>query len=134
MPPKTEFGPRFVEFVPEQLDEGALYVSIEYATVVHLCCCGCGNQVVTPLSPAFWELTYDGDAVTLFPSVGSWNFPCRSHYWIVRNRVVKAWSWTDAEISYARSLDAHERRSYFRRRWEQEMSDADQRVQSTTDE
>ena len=39
----------FVEFVPDELVEGHLYVSLDYATVVHLCCCGCHAQVVTPL-------------------------------------------------------------------------------------
>lgn len=125
MPRKQVFEPRFVEFVPERLDEGVLYISIEYATVVHLCYCGCGNQVVTPLSPVFWELTYDGEAVSLFPSVGSWSFPCRSHYWIVRNRVVRSWSWTDEEIAYARGLDARGRRDYFMRKWEGDEVEGD---------
>ncbi|MCB9564192.1 MAG: hypothetical protein H6708_27695 [Kofleriaceae bacterium] len=121
MPRRTAFEPRFVEFVPELVEEGVLYISIEYATVVHKCYCGCGNQVVTPLAPVFWELTFDGEAVSLFPSVGSWGFPCRSHYWIVRNRVVESWPWSDDEIAYARGLDARGRREYFGRRWEREV-------------
>mgnify|MGYP001565967328 CR=1 FL=1 len=118
---RTTFEARFVEFVPEVLEEGVLYVSVEYTTVVHKCYCGCGNQVVTPLAPVFWELTFDGEAVSLFPSVGNWSFPCRSHYWIVRNRVVESWSWTDEEIDHARRLDARARRDYLARRWEREV-------------
>lgn len=113
---RTTVEHRFVEFVPEEVEEGVLYVSIEYSTVVHKCCCGCGNQVVTPLSPAFWELTYDGESVTLFPSVGSWSFPCRSHYWIERNRVVRSYQFTDEEVAFARTLDGHSRREFFARR------------------
>src|SRR5688572_12008813 len=78
---------RFVKSVPEQLEEGVLYVSIEYATAIHRCCCGCGNEVVTPLSPKDWKLTFDGESVSLSPSIGNWSFKCRSHYWIARNRI-----------------------------------------------
>jgi hypothetical protein len=121
MPRRTSFELRFVEFVPDQVEEGVLYISIEYTTVVHKCYCGCGNQVVTPLAPVFWELTFDGEAVSLFPSVGSWSFPCRSHYWIVRNQVVESWPWTDDEIAHARGLDARGRREYFGRRFRGEV-------------
>ena len=93
----------FVEFVPEELAEGHLYVSLAYGTVVHLCCCGCGEQVVPPLTPKDWQLTYDGESVSLSPSIGNWSFACRSHYWIRRGRVVWARKWTDREVAAARS-------------------------------
>ena len=67
----------FVDHIPEQLDDGVLYVSIRFGTVVHRCACGCGEEVVTPLGPAEWRLTYDGRTVSLEPSVGNWSFPCR---------------------------------------------------------
>ena len=41
----------FVEFVPDELAEATLYISMPYATAVHSCLCGCGQRVVTPLSP-----------------------------------------------------------------------------------
>ena len=41
----------FVEFIPDKLEDGIVYVSIRYATVAHKCCCGCGTEVVTPLAP-----------------------------------------------------------------------------------
>jgi hypothetical protein len=47
---------KFVEFIPDELDTGVLYISTTYATVVHKCCCGCGNEVVTPLTPNDWQL------------------------------------------------------------------------------
>ena len=81
---------RFVDDIPEPFDSGVLYVSIRYATAVHLCCCGCGREVVTPFSPAQWHLTFDGETVSLHPSIGSWNLPCRSHYVIRNGRVIQA--------------------------------------------
>jgi hypothetical protein len=39
---------RFVEYIPEQLEERTIYISIRFATAVHRCCCGCGREVVTP--------------------------------------------------------------------------------------
>ena len=78
---------QFVDFVPETLSEGVLYVSMIYATAIHKCCCGCGNKVVTPLDPNQWMLTFDGHSISLSPSIGNWNYPCRSHYWICGSNV-----------------------------------------------
>lgn len=78
---------QFVEFIPDQLDDGVLYVSMPYGIVAHKCCCGCGNKVVTPLTPTDWQLVYDGQSVSLDPSIGNWSLPCRSHYWIDHGRV-----------------------------------------------
>ncbi|MGU7771555.1 DUF6527 family protein [Burkholderia sp. MR1-5-21] len=94
--------PKFVTEVPPELDDGILYVSMEYGTVLHRCCCGCGEEVVTPLTPTDWKLTFDGVGISLSPSVGNWNLPCQSHYVISRNVVREAGPWTrqmvDAEV------------------------------------
>ena len=95
----------FVEFIPKERQEGVLYVSIPYATAVHNCFCGCGLKVVTPISPVGWQLTFDGETVTLFPSVGSWNFPCRSHYFIRRDTVVWGGNMSQYEIERGRARD-----------------------------
>ena len=97
---------RFVDFIPEQLDEGILYVSIEYITVAHLCCCGCGQEVSITLSPTDWRLVFDGKTVSLEPSIGSWSLPCQSHYFVTRNRVAWAKQWSRAEIDAGRRYDA----------------------------
>jgi hypothetical protein len=110
---RTSISYEFVEFVPPELEEGTLYISIEYATAVHRCACGCGNKVVTPISPAEWQLLYDGDSVSLMPSIGNWQFPCRSHYWIRRNKIKWAAAWTDEEIAEGRRRDAEDLESYF---------------------
>ncbi len=78
---------QYVEYIPEQLQPGVLYISKRYRTASHLCCCGCGMKIVTPLNPAKWALSDHGDSVSLSPSIGNWNFPCRSHYLIIRNHV-----------------------------------------------
>lgn len=77
----------FVTYMPDIVDAGVLYVSIPFATVVHACCCGCGNEVVTPLDPDGWKLTFDGKTISLSPSIGNWALDCQSHYWISRNQV-----------------------------------------------
>ena len=98
----------FVEFIPDTLKEGTLYVSIEYATVVHKCCCGCGKEVVTPLSPSDWKLIFDGKTISLDPSIGNWSFPCRSHYWIRNNTVRWSEDWSQSRIN---ANWAHDRRA-----------------------
>ncbi|MBX3118544.1 MAG: hypothetical protein KF784_05735 [Fimbriimonadaceae bacterium] len=78
----------FVESFPESLEHGKLYVSMRYRTAAHLCACGCGRKVVTPIRRGAWKLEFDGESITLFPSIGSSNLPCRSHYFI-RDGLVK---------------------------------------------
>lgn len=101
----TDFRHEFVEYIPEALQEGVLYVSVTFATAVHQCCCGCGNPVVTPLSPTDWKMTFDGETISLSPSIGNWGFPCRSHYWMVKNRIVWARRWSPVEIEHGRTVD-----------------------------
>ena len=79
---------QFVDFVPEKLEPGKLYVSLEYNTASHLCACGCGYEVVTILGPADSSITYNGRGVSISTSVGNSNFPCKSHYWIEDNRIL----------------------------------------------
>src|SRR5262249_41051928 len=88
----AQLKPEFVEFIPDRLEPGVLFISRRYSTATHLCCCGCGLEVVTPLKPTKWSLIERSGAVWLKPSVGNWSFPCRSHYWIEGNRV----RWADA--------------------------------------
>lgn len=112
---RTAIKHEFVEFIPDALEEGTLYVSIPYATAVHKCCCGCGREVVTPLSHTDWELRFYGKTISLYPSIGSWALPCQSHYWIRRNRVVWARRWSREEIEEGRTKDRRAREFYFNR-------------------
>jgi len=81
---------KFVEFVPDRLEDDTLYVSMKYATAVHKCTCGCGEKVITPFSPSDWALSFNGKVVSLYPSIGNWSFSCRSHYWIKDGLIVWA--------------------------------------------
>ncbi|MBD2520377.1 hypothetical protein H6G93_36660 [Nostoc sp. FACHB-973] len=103
----------FVEYIPNDLKDGTIYVSMPFATVTHKCCCGCGNEVVTPLSPTDWKLIFDGQSVSLDPSIGNWNFACQSHYWIRGNRVKWASQWSQEEINAGRFQDSLAKRKYF---------------------
>lgn len=103
----------FVEYIPDRLEDGTIYVSIAFATVAHKCCCGCGNEVITPLSPTDWTLIFDGQSISLDPSIGNWNFACRSHYWIKRNRVILAPRWSQQKINAGRAHDYLTKERYF---------------------
>lgn len=105
--------PRFVKTVPKQLEPGVLYVSVEYGTVVHACCCGCGHEVVTPLTPTDWRMIYDGETVSLWPSVGNWNLPCQSHYIIDRNRVLERGRWSRDEVEAEQRRDKAAKATFY---------------------
>ena len=103
----------FVRHIPEKLEEGVLYISVEFATAMHKCFCGCGAEVATPLAPTQWKLTFDGEAVSLDPSIGNWSYDCKSHYWIDRNRIVWARHWSRSEIERVRERERREKEEYF---------------------
>ena len=67
----SELRPLFVEYFPDEFESGILYVSMQYAICGHLCACGCGEKVITPLSPKQWKIAYNGEDVTLYPSIGN---------------------------------------------------------------
>jgi hypothetical protein len=113
---QTRLRHEFVEYVPDVLEDGTIYISVPFATAIHKCCCGCGNQVVTPLSPTDWKLVFDGVSVSLDPSIGNWSFPCQSHYWIRRNSVAWAPKWSRREIEQARASDRDRKTEYLEAR------------------
>lgn len=113
---------QFVEFMPKLLDDGVLYVSMTYATASHRCFCGCGMKVVTPLSPTDWRLTFDGDSLSLHPSIGNWSYPCRSHYILRGNRVAWAGPMSSDDILAIRDSDAREKQRYYDRRRPEQSS------------
>ena len=104
----------FVDHIPDQIEEYVLYVSIRFGTVVHKCACGCGQEVVTPLGPAEWRLTYNGKTISLAPSIGNWSFPCRSHYWIEDGNVQWARKFSGTDVSLVRGEARTRRDAYYR--------------------
>lgn len=104
--------PEFVQHLPDSLNEGVLYISEEFATAGHRCCCGCGEEVITPLNPAQWQLRKVGAGVSLYPSVGNWKFACRSHYWIKNGRVIEAGQMSEAAIDRVKKRDRKDKDAY----------------------
>jgi len=105
-----------VEYIPRELQSDTVYVSMIHTTAVHSCFCGCGGRVVTPLSPAKWKLTFDGDSISLYPSIGNWNLDCKSHYWIRNGEVVWAERWSDDRIEAGRRREKQVKDEYYRKR------------------
>jgi hypothetical protein len=104
---------RFVRYIPEHLAPGVLYVSMEYGTAAHSCCCGCGEEVVTPFTPTDWKMSFDGETISLWPSIGNWNLPCRSHYVIERGLVIEARPWTEEQIASEHRRDQAAKAHYY---------------------
>lgn len=106
--------PKFVEFIPEELLPGVLYISDQYKTALHLCCCGCGEEVVTPLNRAGWEIHRSGEKVSMWPSIGNWDYPCQSHYYIKKNQVAWAESMTKSAIRRVKQRDEQDRARFLK--------------------
>ena len=104
---------RFCTHIPVSLEQGVLYVSMEYATAAHRCCCGCGEEVVTPFTPTDWKMIFDGVAISLWPSVGNWTLPCRSHYVVKEGVAIKTRPWSDEEITEERRRDRAAKARYY---------------------
>lgn len=112
---RTSLEHEFVESFPDRMEEGKIYVSIEFALVGHKCCCGCGYEVITPISPAEWQLTFDGESISLHPSIGNWSFDCQSHYWIKNNKVHWSDLWSRDEIDRLRAYERQTEAAYYGR-------------------
>ncbi|WP_407701071.1 DUF6527 family protein [Tsuneonella troitsensis] len=102
--------------MPPSLEPGVLYVSREFETAAHLCACGCGRKVRTPLGPTEWEVSAGTHGPSLWPSIGNWQFPCRSHYVIRDGGIEWARTWTPAQIARGRDRETARRARYFGRR------------------
>src|SRR5215210_42875 len=76
-----------VRYIPKELKPGVLYVSEEFGAASHLCACGCGSKIRTPLGPTEWALEEAEGLPTLRPSIGNWQQACQSHYWIYRGKL-----------------------------------------------
>jgi hypothetical protein len=105
--------PRFVKFIPEDVKDDVLYISIPYGTAIHKCACGCGETVVTPIRPTDWTLIWNGEKVTLDPSIGNWSLPCKSHYLIIENKIVWATRWSRMKIEASREKDKIAKARYY---------------------
>jgi hypothetical protein len=110
----TKLNHVFIDTIPDELEEGILYISLRFRVIMHSCCCGCKNKVVTPLSPARWKMTFDGKTISLTPSIGNWNFDCESHYWITNSEVEWARKWVKNEIIGGKEYEREKRKLYYK--------------------
>ena len=102
-----------VRYMPKKLEPGVLYVSEEFGAVAHLCPCGCGSKIRTPLGPTEWSLKVTRRGPSLFPSIGNWQLPCKSHYWIKHGKIIWASSWTLEQVTAGRRNEGKRRRVYY---------------------
>jgi hypothetical protein len=103
-----------VHYMPKDLKPGVLYVSEEFDIAMHLCACGCGSKVKTPLGPTEWSVKETRSGPSLRPSVGNWQQTCQSHYWISRGETHWAPKWTPEEIAAGRRHEEERRHSYYK--------------------
>jgi hypothetical protein len=101
-----------VKYLPKDLEEGILYVSEEFNVAGHLCPCGCGNKIITPLTVTEWTIKFKNQKPTLYPSIGNWELPCRSHYWIIDGEIEWSYHWSDKRINAGRNSEEKQRKNY----------------------
>lgn len=102
-----------VHYMPKELQPGVLYVSEEFCTAAHLCACGCGSKIRTPLGPTEWALEETDDGPTLRPSIGNWQQACQSHYWIYQGEIFWSDKWTPEQIAVGRRKEEKRRHAYY---------------------
>jgi hypothetical protein len=102
-----------VQFMPKVLSPGILYVAEEFGAAAHLCACGCGAKVRTPLGPVDWLLEETIEGPSLYPSVGNWQQACKSHYWIFEGKVIWEDEWSPKQIAAGRRHEQRRARAYY---------------------
>ncbi len=95
----------WVDDMPPSLEPGNLYISVKHRLTEHLCACGCGAEVSLPLGRNEWRIEYDGESVTVRPSIGNWRLPCRSHYIIDGGHTRWCPAWTEKEVRMGQAAD-----------------------------
>ncbi len=103
-----------VQFMPKELQPGILYVSKEFEIAMHLCPCGCGSKVKTPLGPTEWSIQETKDGPSMSPSIGNWQQACQSHYWITNGEISWAGKWSPEQILAGRQAEEERRRVYYK--------------------
>jgi Family of unknown function (DUF6527) len=59
---------------------------------------------VTPFAPKSWHLVFDGEAVSIDPSIRNRAHECRSHYWLWNDQIVPAFDAPDRPLVVAPEL------------------------------
>lgn len=98
-----------VKYLPDEIDDGILYYSESFSIAAHKCACGCCGVVYTPVKKGEWSIKVESVGPSLSPSIGNWNLPCKSHYWIRRGTVAWASEWSQERIEAGRELEEQTR-------------------------
>ena len=112
---QVRFKQEMVDSIPEVLSAHTLYVTADQDVAAHLCACGCGREVITPLSPTDWSVSFGRGGATVLPSIGNWAFPCRSHYFIENGAIWWAGDMSDRAIARGRVRDKASKQQYYER-------------------
>jgi hypothetical protein len=102
-----------VDYMPAELQSGILYVAEQFGAAAHLCACGCGTKIRTPLGPTEWSLKETSEGPSLYPSIGNWQIKCQSHYWIREGGIKWSDKWTEDEIAAGRVRESRRREMYY---------------------
>jgi uncharacterized protein DUF6527 len=102
-----------VEYMPKQLEPGILYVSKQFSTAAHLCACGCGEKIRTPLGPTEWSVKETAGGPSVWPSIGNWQKACQSHYVIQNGRIVWYDQWSAAQVAAGRRGEQERRKAHY---------------------
>lgn len=78
----------YMDRIPSDIEQGKLYVSRECKVAIHLCACGCGEKVITPIDKQGWIFADNDGKPTLSPSIGNFEFPCKSHYFVSDGKII----------------------------------------------
>lgn len=98
---------------PDEFESDKLYYSEECEVAGHLCACGCGNEVITPITSTEWTISDSSNFPSLSPSIGNWQLPCRSHYWIRNGYVNWSGDWSKEQIEAGRINEEIKRVAFY---------------------
>lgn len=106
---RLAWRPIWVGDMPSRMREGELYISVKHRLTEHLCACGCGEEISLPLGRCDWRIVFDGETISLSPSVGNWRLPCGSHYIIHENATKWCRPWSQSDVIRNRKRDQAEK-------------------------
>jgi hypothetical protein len=100
--------------MPSIFVQGVLYVSDEYQIAGHLCACGCGEKVWTPLGPVDWSVMIKKKGPSMIPSIGNGQLNCKSHYIIRNGNILWYDAITDEDTEFDLNAANVKRRDYYK--------------------
>jgi len=109
-----------VNYMPNTFDQGVLYVSHKYQIAGHLCACGCGEKVWTPLGHTDWSVKMSKNGPSMRPSIGNGQLNCKSHYIIRNGSVLWCKTITDEDTEFDLNAAAMRRKDYYNNLYEKQ--------------